>query len=63
MSTESDSQPESVSDPENELQPVTGQPVPDRYAALETGDGDVVIYDRETPSAWLQSDAVVDPDR
>jgi hypothetical protein len=32
----------------------------ERYAALETGDGDVVIYDREEPSAWLQSDHTVD---
>ena len=33
----------------------------ERYAALEIGDGDVVIYDREEPSAWLQSDHVVEP--
>jgi len=33
----------------------------ERYAALDIGDGDVVIYDREEPSAWLQSDHVVDP--
>ena len=33
----------------------------DRYAALEIGDGDVVIYDREEPSAWLQSNHVVEP--
>jgi hypothetical protein len=32
----------------------------DRYAALEMGDGDVVIYDREEPSAWLQSDHTVE---
>lgn len=33
----------------------------DRYAVLEIGDGDVVIYDREEPSAWLQSDHTVEP--
>jgi hypothetical protein len=33
----------------------------DRYAALEIGDEDVVIYDREEPSAWLQSDHTVEP--
>lgn len=32
----------------------------ERYAALETGDGDVVVYDREQPSAWLQSDYTVE---
>jgi hypothetical protein len=32
----------------------------ERYAALETGDGEVVIYDREEPSAWLQSDHTVE---
>ena len=31
-----------------------------RYAVLETGDGDVVIYDREQPSAWLQSDFTIE---
>jgi hypothetical protein len=32
----------------------------DRYGAIETGDGDVVVYDREEPTAWLQSDYTVD---
>jgi hypothetical protein len=36
------------------------QETDERYAALETGDGDVVIYDREEPSAWLQSDYTID---
>lgn len=31
----------------------------ERYAELELPDGSVVIYDRERPSAWLQSDASV----
>lgn len=59
MSTEPDTHHESESD--TEIQPATA--VPERYAALETGDGDVVIYDRDVPSAWLQSDSVVDTDR
>jgi hypothetical protein len=33
----------------------------DRYALLEIGDEDIVIYDREEPSAWLQSDHTVEP--
>jgi hypothetical protein len=33
----------------------------DRYAMLEIGDEDIVIYDREEPSAWLQSDHTVEP--
>jgi hypothetical protein len=33
----------------------------DRYAFLEIGEDDVVIYDREEPRAWLQSDVAVDP--
>lgn len=27
----------------------------ERYRSLETGDGDLVIYDREETTAWLQS--------
>lgn len=33
----------------------------DRYAMLEIGDEDIVIYDREESSAWLQSDHTVEP--
>jgi hypothetical protein len=31
----------------------------ERYGAIETGDGDVVIYDRDNETAWLQSDTTV----
>jgi hypothetical protein len=31
----------------------------ERYGAIETGDGDVVIYDRDNQTAWLQSDTAV----
>lgn len=31
-----------------------------RYGAIETGDGDVVIYDRDNETAWLQSDTMVE---
>jgi len=31
----------------------------DRYGAIETGGGKTVIYDREQPTAWLQSDYTV----
>jgi len=31
-----------------------------KYGTFETDDGDVIIYDRDEPSAWLQSDTVRD---
>jgi hypothetical protein len=31
----------------------------ERYGAIETGDGDVVIYDRDNENAWLQSNTTV----
>lgn len=30
------------------------------YGAIETEDGDLVIYDRGEETAWLQSDHTVD---
>lgn len=33
----------------------------ERYASIETDDGDLVIYDREDSTAWLQSDHAVEP--
>ena len=39
----------------------TGGEQDDRYAMLELGEEDIVIYDREEPSAWLQSDHTVEP--
>ena len=38
----------------------TGHEAGRRYASVETGDGDVVIYDLEEPAAWLQSDYTVE---
>jgi hypothetical protein len=32
----------------------------ERYAAIETGDGETMIYDRDNPEAWLQSDYAVE---
>jgi hypothetical protein len=32
-----------------------------RYVAIETGDGELVIYDQEETTAWLQSDVTVSP--
>jgi hypothetical protein len=32
----------------------------DRYAHLSLDDGAVVIYDREEPDTWLQSDFAVE---
>lgn len=31
-----------------------------RYAAIETGDGETMIYDRENPDAWVQSSYTVE---
>ncbi len=31
----------------------------ERYGAIETGDGDTIIYDRKSPDAWVQSNLVV----
>jgi hypothetical protein len=30
------------------------------FALMETNDGDVIIFDRDRPDAWLQSDTTVD---
>jgi len=32
----------------------------ERYAAIETGDGETMIYDRDNPDAWLQSNYALD---
>lgn len=32
---------------------------PGRYTALEAEDGVLVIFDRENPDAWIQSDHAV----
>lgn len=34
-------------------------PEEDRYGALEIGDGQTIIYDRDHPAAWLQSDVAI----
>ncbi len=30
-------------------------PVPERYTAIETDDGDLVVFDAEAEDAWIQS--------
>ncbi|MFB6151853.1 MAG: hypothetical protein ABEJ40_08620 [Haloarculaceae archaeon] len=32
----------------------------DRYGTFETAGDDLVVYDREEPTAWIQSSAAVD---
>lgn len=32
-----------------------GVPVSNRYAAVETDDGDLVVFDAEDADAWIQS--------
>ena len=34
----------------------------DRYGSFETADGDVVLYDREDSTAWIQSNYAIDFD-
>jgi hypothetical protein len=34
----------------------------ERYGAIETADGDTVIYDRSEKRAWIQSSHTVDID-
>jgi hypothetical protein len=31
----------------------------ERYGTIETGDGETIVYDRETPEAWVQSDTLL----
>lgn len=31
-----------------------------RYGSIETRDGETIIYDRETPDAWVQSDVLLE---
>ncbi|MFB6310001.1 MAG: hypothetical protein ABEH64_02335 [Salinirussus sp.] len=31
-----------------------------RYGSIETRDGETIIYDRETPDAWVQSDLLLE---
>ncbi|MFW6018130.1 MAG: DUF7331 family protein [Halapricum sp.] len=40
--------------------PVTDTDADGRYAAIETGSGETVIYDRDNPDAWVQSDYAVE---
>lgn len=42
-----------------EIGPQAGPLDSDRYAHLTLADDDVVIYDREAPESWLQSDVAV----
>ena len=38
----------------------TEDPGERRYASIETADGDLVIYDYDRPTAWLQTDHAVE---
>lgn len=38
----------------------TGDETGGRYASIETRNGDIVIYDQEHQTAWLQSDHTVE---
>ena len=46
-------------DPADDLPATHEQPPEDRYATLDLAHGETVIYDRENPRAWLQSDGAV----
>lgn len=32
----------------------------ERYAAIDIGDGETMIYDRNNPDAWLQSNYAIE---
>lgn len=38
----------------------TGGAQTDKYGTFVTGDGNFVVYDRENPDAWVQSDVALD---
>ena len=40
----------------------TGGEQTDKYGTFVTGNGDFVVYDRENPDAWVQSDYALDVD-
>lgn len=40
--------------------PETTSRADDRYGAIETGTGETIIYDRELPDAWVQSDLLLE---
>lgn len=43
--------------------PITHQPdIAERYVALDTDEGETIIYDREEESAWIQSALAVELD-
>jgi len=46
-------------DPADDLPVTHEEPPEDRYATLDLAHGETVIYDRENPRAWLQSDGAV----
>lgn len=37
-----------------------GSPPDEQFAALTTGDGDTIVYDRDNPDAWIQSTLAVE---
>jgi len=38
----------------------TGGAQTDKYGTFVTGDGNFVVYDRDNPDAWIQSDIALD---
>lgn len=40
----------------------TGGEQADKYGTFVTGEGNFVVYDRENPDAWIQSDYALDVD-
>jgi len=37
----------------------TGSAQADQYGSFETDGGETVVYDRDHPTAWLQTDTLV----
>jgi hypothetical protein len=38
----------------------TGAERAEKYGSFETDEGETVLYDRDEPTAWLQSDTVAE---
>lgn len=49
-----------LSRPESTMKSETDMDEKETYGAIETEDGDLVIYDRNEKTAWLQSDHTID---
>ena len=58
--TTTDASPVEHTEPDDDAATRPGpSPIDDRYGTLVLGEEAVVVYDRESPGAWLESDRAV----